>query len=227
MPPPEAATPVVLVVGGGGPPHPGVAAHLPAGPARVLAADSGLDHALALGLRVDVVVGDLDSVAPGALDRAATAGTAVDRHPRAKDHTDLELALVHAWAVAGPGGSVLVVGDGAGRLDHALAALLLLAHPAGEAVHTRALLGPAEVVVVRPALAWHLDGPAGQLLTLVPVGGVARGITTAGLRYHLRDEALDPGSTRGVSNELAGGPASVALREGVLLGLRPELLGPA
>ena len=40
--------------------------------ALVSAADSGLDHARALGITVDVVVGDLDSVSPDVLARGAT-----------------------------------------------------------------------------------------------------------------------------------------------------------
>src|SRR5688572_27553768 len=69
--------------------------HLPTLPegTRVVAADSGVDHALALGLDVDLVVGDFDSASPQALERAAAEGATVERHPAAKDATDLELAL--------------------------------------------------------------------------------------------------------------------------------------
>ena len=40
----------------------------------VIAADSGLDHALALGFHTDLVVGDLDSVDPDALRTACERG---------------------------------------------------------------------------------------------------------------------------------------------------------
>ena len=53
--------------------------------AAVVAADGGLDRARALGLEVDVVVGDLDSVTAEALEAAEAGGTRVVRHPRAKD----------------------------------------------------------------------------------------------------------------------------------------------
>src|SRR5690348_11873254 len=59
----------------------------------VIAADSGLEHARALGVPVDLVVGDLDSVDPAVLDAAIADGVTVERHPAAKDATDLELAL--------------------------------------------------------------------------------------------------------------------------------------
>ncbi len=58
----------------------------------VIAADSGLDHAQAVGWPVDYVVGDLDSVGPAALAAAEQQGATVERHPIAKDQTDLGLA---------------------------------------------------------------------------------------------------------------------------------------
>ncbi len=57
----------------------------------------------------------------------------------------------------------------------------------------------------------------GSLVTLLPVGGPARGIVTEGLQYPLRDETLTPGTTRGVSNVLATNEASVVLADGTLL----------
>ena len=61
--------------------------------AFVVAADSGLDHALALGVRVHLVVGDLDSVTESGLRTATAAGAVVEQHPPDKDATDLELAI--------------------------------------------------------------------------------------------------------------------------------------
>ncbi|HEY3434518.1 MAG TPA: thiamine diphosphokinase, partial [Solirubrobacterales bacterium] len=116
----------VVVVVGGGLPAPGLLAQLPDG-APVVAADSGLDSALALGLRADVVVGDLDSVTPGALATAEAAGARVVRHPADKDETDLALALAEAGELLGGRGRVVVVGGVEGRLDHLLAEVLALA----------------------------------------------------------------------------------------------------
>ena len=225
MLPPEGPLDQVVVFSGGDRPHPGVVAHLPARPLAVIAADSGLDHARALGWAVDIVVGDFDSVSAEGLAAATREGITQDRHPRAKDHTDLELALERAWHHPGVG-AVVVVASAIGRFDHALSAAMALALPSGAAVRTSGWFGRAELVVVRPHLPWELDGPPGSLLTLVALHGEARGVVTSGLRYPLAAETLLPSSTRGVSNELAGGPASVRLAHGVLLGIRPDVLAP-
>ncbi|MCU0273158.1 MAG: thiamine diphosphokinase, partial [Acidimicrobiales bacterium] len=83
----------------------------------VVAADSGLHHALTLGLTVDVLIGDLDSVDPALVARAGR----VVQHPADKDATDLELALDEALRHAPD--RVFVVASAGGRLDHAVAGL--------------------------------------------------------------------------------------------------------
>jgi len=71
---------IVVVVSGGNPPASPAASHVPTG-APVIAADRGLDYALALGLDVTVAVGDFDSVSAEALAAAEAAGVRIERHP--------------------------------------------------------------------------------------------------------------------------------------------------
>ncbi len=178
-----------------------------------VAADSGLHRAVALGQRVDLVVGDLDSVDPAVLDDAVhVGGTRVEAHPADKDATDLELAIAAACDAGAP--RVLVVGGHGGRLDHLLANLLLLGSPAWGSMEIDALMGDARVLIVRDERA--VTGPSGALVTLVALGGPARAVRTTGLRWTLEDEDLLPGSTRGVSNELVSSPATVRVRDGIV-----------
>jgi len=185
--------------------------------AYVIAADSGLDHALGLGLKADLVVGDFDSVSAAALAAARADGTTIEQHPVAKDQTDLELALDHALARR-PNRIVVVGGEG-GRLDHLVAGLLVLTSERYAAVPIEARTGQAIVTVIRDEVRLH--GDRGSVVTLLPVGGTACGVTTEGLRYPLADEDLSPGTTRGVSNELLASVARVRVRSGVLLAIQP------
>jgi thiamine pyrophosphokinase len=205
-----------LVIAGGDAPAP-IDATLAAAP-LVIAADSGVGHALALGLAVDLVIGDLDSAVPDHVARAAAAGARVDRFPADKDATDLELALDAARALGAT--SVTVLGIGGGRLDHLLANLLLLTHDDYADVAVDALDGDTRVAVVRTRRELH--GAIGSTVTLLPVGGPVRGITTTGLRWPLTDAELTPATTLGVSNEIVESPASVRVREGVLLAIQPS-----
>ena len=184
----------------------------------VIAADSGLAHARALGVGVDLVVGDLDSVDRADLDAAVAAGAVVERHPTAKDATDLELALLAARDRGAA--EIVVVGGHGGRLDHFLANVLLLGAAELSGVRLWARLADATVTVVRDHA--ELAGSPGSLCSLLPVGGPAEGVRTERLRFPLERETLFPGSTRGVSNEFLAPTAAVTLERGVLLAVVPD-----
>ena len=210
--------PAVVVVGGGGDVAQAVRRRLPEG-APVIAADSGADGALALGLHVDVVVGDLDSVTPEGLAEAEAAGARVERHPVDKDATDLALALALARTMVAEDGEIVVVGVEGGRLDHLLAGILALTDPANRRV--RAYLGRATLHVLHGPGALVLEGEPGELVTLVPAGGDAEGVRTTGLRFPLHGERLPAGTTRGVSNVVDEPGATVSLDVGTLLVVLP------
>jgi thiamine pyrophosphokinase len=211
--------PTAIVFAGSRPVAPELLAWLP-GDADVVAADSGLGVATALGLHVDHLVGDLDSADAAAVTAAEAGGTTVDRHPAEKDATDLELAL--DAAITRGARRVIVVDGGGDRLDHLLGNLLLLASPALAGTDVEAFSGTARIAVARGgAPPVTVTGPPGSFVTLLAVGGAARGIVTDGLRYPLRDEDLAPSTTRGVSNELDAGTATVRLSEGTLLVVQP------
>ena len=208
-------TRAAIVLAGGDPVEPRLRTLLP-DDAVVIAADSGLHQAELLGLHVDYVVGDFDSADPDAVERARIAGAAIERHPVEKDATDLELA----FDVARDRGAreVTVVGGSGGRLDHFLANVALLASHRFADLVIDARIGDAHVVVVQGGRSPHvITGVAGSLVTLLPIGGDASGITTTGLQYPLQGATLRPGTSRGVSNVLIAERGSVVLEHGTLL----------
>lgn len=199
----------------------------------VIAADGGARHAAALGFRLGAWVGDGDSLAEAEIDALEAAGVAVRRVGRDKDETDTELAIVDAIA-AGATDLTILGALGGIRVDHALANVGLLAHPAlvGRAAR---LIGEAGVrlsLVVAPEpsggpVERALVGRAGDLVSLLPLFGRVDGVTTEGLRYPLHDEPLEIGPARGVSNVRLASVARVRVRAGRLLVVEtPANLGP-
>ena len=182
----------------------------------VIAADGGAASLEAAGRRIDRLVGDLDSIDGGLVDRLASGGTVVERHPTDKEASDTELAVRAALSIGATRVTVLGA-TGGDRLDHGLANLLLLADPAFAAVELRAVHGPSLVRPVHAGSRLEMRGRAGDLVTLLPIGGAAAGVTTAGLRWPLRAAALPMGGSRGLSNEITGEGASVELQHGTLL----------
>jgi thiamine pyrophosphokinase len=209
-------TETVVVVAGGSAPSARAAESIPPG-SRVIAADRGADHAFVLGLEVELAIGDFDSATPAVVEALAARGARVERHPVAKDATDLELALRAAVAL-GPR-RILVIGGLEGRLDHLLGELLILGAEELASVDVDAVLGEALVHVVRDERV--LEGAEGELISLFALHGPASGIVTEGLRYPLRGETLGPGSSRGISNEFSLPEARISIESGLVLAVRP------
>jgi thiamine pyrophosphokinase len=183
----------------------------------VVAVDSGLDHAIALGLSPDLLVGDLDSVSKRGVEWAEFVGMEIERHPRVKDTTDLALSM--AAAIARGANRVTVVGSAQGRLDHLLAMLVHLASPEYRDVDVRALIDGADVRVVRSQTS--IEGAPGQLVSVIAVGGPAV-VSLGGFTYPLDAQLIDPTSTLGVSNELGPtGSGQISALSGVVLAVVP------
>ncbi len=182
----------------------------------VIAADSGACWLEEVGITPHLLVGDLDSVDEGLVERYTAAGVEIERHPAAKDESDAELALQRA--VASGADRIVILGalDGE-RLDHELANLLLLADPAWRGRDLRIVRGTTTVRALHSGESLELEGAPGDIVTLLSVAGDAQGVSTDGLRYPLSDEELRFGRSRGLSNVVERAGASVWLKSGTLL----------
>ncbi|HML41258.1 MAG TPA: thiamine diphosphokinase [Bellilinea sp.] len=179
----------------------------------LVAVDGGLRHLDTLGLTPNLLIGDLDSVDPQRLADLQAAGIAIERYPREKDESDLELALTKL-AQAGYD-TIRVVAALGGRLDQTLANLYLLELPAVEDLDIRLDDGREEIIIIRESLT--IQGQPGDTFSLLAMDGCTRGIRTEGLQYPLKDETLCPNRTRGISNVMLGQKAQVKISSGRLL----------
>jgi thiamine pyrophosphokinase len=192
----------------------------------VIAADGGALKARRAGLVPELVVGDGDSLGAVGLAEIRAAGIELELAPAAKDESDLELAVLAAVA-RGAERLTMLGAMGGARFDHALANAWLLAHPALDGRPAALLDGGSRVRLLsadadpgvpgagRTELV--LRGSPGDLVSLLPFGGDAVGVTTRGLAYPLLDEPLRAGPARGLSNVRLGLEARVSLRSGRLL----------
>lgn len=190
----------------------------------VVAADGGARHAIAEGVRVDLVVGDLDSLTSEELDALIRAGAGVERHPTTKDATDFELALERAVTLGSNTGTdkgLLIVGGAGGRIDHQVGNLAVLSGPRLDGVAITALMGNAVVQVARRDVPVTLVGHEGALVSLFPREGPAV-VTTRGLEYSLDGATLREGSARGTSNVIIDAPGRIVVDAGVVLVIEPD-----
>jgi thiamine pyrophosphokinase len=94
------------------------AASAPVGNCLFAAADSGLIAAEAADIRVDWIVGDMDSLDDaGRLDKYSP--DRIIRYPTDKDYTDTELSLRLLWDKGCD--HITIIGGGGGRIDHIFA----------------------------------------------------------------------------------------------------------
>ncbi len=182
----------------------------------LIAADGGGNALHAAAITPHVLIGDLDSLRPAVAAAFAAAGVTMVRYPAEKDETDLELALLYAASRGAT--QITVLGALGGRWDQGLANVALLALPELVGLRVRLLDVGQEAYLARGETS--IAGAAGETVSLLPVGGPARGIITKGLRYPLTNAELRFERSRGVSNVIVTSPAQVTVREGLLLVVR-------
>ena len=167
--------------------------------ARVVAADSGMRHARALGVTPELWTGDFDSV-DDAL-RASFADVPTEIFPPEKDMTDGEIAVEAALA-RGATELLLVGAFGGERADHAflhLSAGITLAERGSACLLTS---GFQEGV---PLMAGEnrFDYEAGTMFSILAFSALDR-LTIEGAKWPLTDRAVPFGSSLTLSNEVAG-----------------------
>lgn len=182
----------------------------------LIAADGGGNALFAAGIVPHLVIGDLDSLTTEAEAAFVASGALIARYPAEKDETDLELALLAAAARGAE--AIDVLGALGGRWDQGLSNVALLALPELRGRRVRLLDVGQEAYLARDETA--IPGGVGDTVSLLPIGGPARGITTRGLYYPLHDAELRFEHSRGISNLITHPPAAVVVREGMLLVVR-------
>lgn len=184
----------------------------------IIAADGGHRHLKALGLRPDLVIGDLDSLPKNDYRSLVHVGAAIQQYPREKDETDLELSLREA--VIRGFSRILIVAALGGRLDQTQGNLSLLAAPFLRQSDVTLEDGKDQIWLLttqRYPKGLKINGNVGDLVSLIAQNTKVNGIKTSGLKYPLNNEDLQPYETRGISNVLIGKKAQIKFKAGNLL----------
>jgi thiamine pyrophosphokinase len=179
----------------------------------IIAADGGLHYIREMGLIPQVLIGDLDSVSEEDHRWAESREVQILRYPADKNETDLELAL--EYALKSKPEFVRIAGATGGRIDQALGNIFLLMRSDLTDINIRLEDGLEEIFLIRKDS--EIQGTAGDIVSLLPLGAPVCGIYTSGLEYSLSGETLYPEKIRGVSNVMINNQATVRVNDGVLL----------
>ena len=176
--------------------------------ALVIAADGGLRHTQALGIRPNVILGDFDSLGDVPDDSQV--------YPVEKDDTDAMLAVrvglergcdffLFYGAMDGP------------RLDHTVANFQTLGYLATHGARG-ALIGRDYIATVLCEETIEFSEDADGILSLFCLGASAE-VTIEGLKYGLDHGTLTPDFPLGVSNHFEGKAARITVHDGQALAL--------
>lgn len=177
----------------------------------VIAADSGLAAFDAAGLEPDLLVGDMDSVPQEILNKYE-GRLPEHRLQCIKDDTDGVDAL--DLAIARGASQITLLGALGGRLDHALANVMLLVRAQRKGVKAEIL---SETVRISRVDGYaFLSGAKGDTVSFLPLGR-AEGVTLRGFFYPLDHAVLECDYPLGVSNVVADDSAEAEVESGDLI----------
>lgn len=174
-----------------------------------IAVDMGMNVFHRLGIKPDVLVGDLDSISPD----TDIEGVELHKFPYDKDKTDTELAIdycrdngfLHIDILGG-------IGD---RLDHTLANAYLLVYANKPNNQVRLLNGTNTIYLLTGTKAIEIEGTKNDIISLIPITEKIEGLTISGCRWNLKQGSVSQGRTHGISNCLKNTTASLSITEGM------------
>ncbi|MBR5137498.1 MAG: thiamine diphosphokinase [Clostridia bacterium] len=174
----------------------------------VIAADAGYLHLKQLGIKPDLIVGDMDS-----LDEAP-AGVQITKYPSVKDDTDTLLA-VKIGLDKGYKEFRIFAGTG-GRLDHTIANLQVLQYISRRGGQGY-LVSNKQVITAITNDTMRFPKNCYDTVSIFALGETAEGVSISGMEYSLRNAQMDPYYPIGVSNKLVGKSATVSVKRGTLV----------
>lgn len=178
----------------------------------IIAADSGANTAVKLGIMPSVVIGDMDSIKPQTKRILEKQKTIFITHPKEKDETDTELAL--DYAAAQKATHITILGGMIGnRTDHILSNILLTQKYKQKIIFSS---GTQTLQVVKGPTTVRLHAEKNDLLSLIPLSEKVTNITTTGLYYALKNDSLTSVSPRGVSNVFVKERGTLTFKKGTL-----------
>lgn len=179
--------------------------------AFIVAADSGLHHAVTLDLIPDVIVGDFDSVSPEVLEQFPDVPK--KSYSRHKDLLDLEIALGVVLEQAAT--SIHILGATGGRFDQSLAALFIAARFKREGIDI-SLHGQQDIYFLRGLESQRYPVPVGQRFSLLSLSDISV-VSLSNAAYPLNEFALEYGVGLGISNEVKTSPLTVNVHDGLVV----------
>ena len=172
-----------------------------------IAADSGYHTAVALGERIDLLLGDFDSIG----DVPRDSGIEIQQVPAEKDYTDTQLAV--EIAIDRGATDIIIIGGLSGRLDHTLSTLAILEELHARKVYGTVTDGQSRARYMKSSSTLIARSPD-KYLSIIAADEVVKGVDIEGCKYPLKKATLRRCHQFAVSNEITGNVAFIAVKKG-------------
>ena len=172
-----------------------------------IAADQGYHNALKLGERVDILIGDFDSI--GHVPEGEVRE--IRRVPAEKDLTDTQIAL--EIAVEEGADEIIIIGGLSGRLDHSLSNLGILEDMYLRNLNGYMTDGQNRVHFLRNS-STLIARSAYQYISILAADEVVKGVSMEGGKYPLKNQTLKRRLQYAVSNEITVNVVLISVKKG-------------
>jgi thiamine pyrophosphokinase len=193
---------------GGGDIYPEYIEERPDGDDIVICADSGYKNAISMGVKVDVLVGDFDS-----LGRIPDGIGEVIQVPAEKNSTDTQLAV--DIATERGANEIIIVGSTSGRADHTLSTLAILELLWDKRIPAIVVNGQNRVRFIRDS-GTILIRSMYKYFSIVTLDNIAKKVSIEGAKYPIVKKDIKRGFQFAVSNEIVKNAALITVKKGAV-----------
>lgn len=179
-----------------------------------IAADSGLSYADKLGVRVDYLLGDYDSVDKNILEQYKE-NVDFKVYPREKDYTDTHLAII--TAINNGADDIYILGATGTRMDHTLTNIGNMKAALDKGIDCHIVDKHNYIYMVSDKTCTHIikkDEQYGNYVSVFPMSEEVI-LTLEGFKYKLDKYILKQGLSICQSNEIEENNAKITIHKGL------------
>lgn len=180
---------------------------------KIIAVDGGSNKARNLKLRINLIIGDLDSIKQNNLNYFKKQNVEIIKFPVEKDQTDSEIAINYCFK-NGFKDLYLAAALG-GRIDQQLANLNLLEYAHYKNLKARILSKNLEISLIDQKKIFK--SKVGYRLSLIPQTLKVENLTIKGCKYNLKNQNIERSKTRCISNLIESERAEITIKNGLLI----------
>lgn len=180
----------------------------------LICADGGANHIYNMNLLPHYIIGDLDSINSEIIKYYEECNVKFEKFPSKKDETDSEICIYLAQKLKAK--EIHLIGALGGRIDHAIANINLLYNIRKKNIIPK-IISEKEDMYIAINEEIIVSGSKGNIISVIPINGDAKGVTLENLEYPLNDYEMKFSVPLGISNVMISDKCNIKVKNGSLL----------